>query len=257
MGALLFGVHCILNNADICEDEIQQALSGGKMSDRRIKTSHAVFALIFIVVSSLSVSCNGQQTHSVPTHRFDDIAVWVKVFEDPQRDTWQQPEEVIRKMKLERGDIVADIGAGTGYFTRLFAAAVGPEGTALGLDIEQSMIEYMNEDAKKLNLKNYTSRVVKNDDPELAAGSVDVVFLCNTYHHIEDRVDYFRKVAASLKPGGRLVIVDFYKKDLPYGPPPEHKLARNVVVEELQQAGYSLKRDLHILPYQYYLAFGR
>jgi predicted methyltransferase len=69
-------------------------------------------------------------------------------------------------------------------------------------------------------------------------------------------LNYFRKVAGSLKPGGRLVIVDFYKKELPYGPPPEHKLAKNIVIEELLQAGYSLKQELHFLPYQYYLEFG-
>lgn len=221
-----------------------------------MKTSNVLCALILIAVLSSSVSCNGQQTQAVPTHRFNDIAIWVKVFEDPARDKWQQPEEVVRKMKLKRGDAVADIGAGTGYFTRRFAATVGPEGSALGLDIEKSMIEYMREDAKKLNLKNYTARIVKTDDPELAPGSVDVAFLCNTYHHIKARVNYFKKVAGSLKPGGRLVIVDFYKKKLPYGPPPDHKLAKNVVIEELRQAGYSLKQELHFLPYQYYLEFG-
>jgi ubiquinone/menaquinone biosynthesis C-methylase UbiE len=225
------------------------------MKDRILKTSHLVWALILIVVSSLSVSCNGQQTHTVPTHRFDDIAVWVKVFEDPERDKWQKPDEVVTKMNLAHGDVVADIGAGTGYFTRRFAVAVGPEGRVLGLDIEQSMIEYMNEDAKKLNLKNYSARIVKTDDPELATRSVDVVFLCNTYHHIDDRVYYFQKVAGSLKSGGRLVIVDFYKKKLPYGPPPDHKLAKEVVVEELQRAGYSLKDERDFLPYQYYLEF--
>jgi arsenite methyltransferase len=212
---------------------------------------------MFILVSSLSAPCHGQKTHKVPSHRFDDIAVWVKVFEDPERDAWQKPDEVIRTMKLKSGDVIADIGAGTGYFTRRFAVAVGPEGKALGLDIEQSMIGYMNKDAKRLNLNNYVARRVKSDDPELAPASVDVVFLCDTYHHIEDRVNYFKRVAAGLKPGGRLVIVDFYKKELPYGPPPAHKLAKDVVIDELRRAGYSLKQDLRFLPYQYYLEFVR
>ncbi|KPK02153.1 MAG: hypothetical protein AMK71_03290 [Nitrospira bacterium SG8_35_4] len=225
------------------------------MNDRLSGKAIAGFIIVFTALAVLSLSCSGQQTHIVPAHRFDDIAVWVKVFEDPERDTWQQPEEVVRKMNLVNGDVVADIGAGTGYFTRLFAAAVGPEGMAIGLDIEQSMVEYMHEDAKKLNLKNYTARAVKADDPELAPGSVSVVFLCNTYHHIDSRESYFKKVAGSLKPGGRLVIVDFYKKELPYGPPPEHKLSKDVVIKELQLAGYSLKQELHFLPYQYYLEF--
>jgi arsenite methyltransferase len=227
------------------------------MKFRRIKKSYLLCLAMFILISWLSASCHGQQTHKGPSHRFDDIAVWVKVFEDPERDAWQKPDEVIRTMKLKSGDVIADIGAGTGYFTRRFAVAVGPEGKALGLDIEQSMIGYMNKDAKRLNLNNYVARRVKSDDPELAPASVDVVFLCDTYHHIEDRVNYFKRVAAGLKPGGRLVIVDFYKKELPYGPPPAHKLAKDVVIDELRRAGYSLKQDLRFLPYQYYLEFVR
>jgi arsenite methyltransferase len=224
--------------------------------DRIIKFIVPLVLILCVVAAPLTGCAKDHKQTPASQVRFDDIAVWVKVFEDPERDKWQQPIEVVRKMNLARGDVVVDIGAGTGYFTRHFAVAVGPEGKALGLDIEQSMIGYMNEDAKKLDLKNYTARVVKTDDPELAPGSVNVVFLCNTYHHIEDRGNYFKKVAGSLKPGGRLVIVDFYKKKLPYGPPPEHKLTNNVVIEELQQAGYSLKQELHFLPYQYYLEFG-
>lgn len=222
-----------------------------------VKKTVASCIITFAVLVVFSVSCIGQQTHQRSDHRFDDITVWVKAFEDPQRDEWQRPDEVIRIMKLTKGNVVADIGAGTGYFTRRFAAAVGPEGRAIGLDIEQSMVEYMNKDARKLNLNNYSARAVGADDPGLAPRSVDVVFLCNTYHHINDRVTYFRKISAGLKPEGRLVIVDFYKKDLPYGPPPVHKLTKDVVIEEMQQAGYSLRQELHFLPYQYYLEFGR
>lgn len=186
--------------------------------------------------------------------RFQDIAHWVNVFEDPERDKWQKPDEVVRKMMIGRTDIVADIGAGTGYFTRLFAAAA-PEGRAIGLDVEESMIRYMEEDAKKRGLKNYTARVVKTDDPQMEKKSVDIIFLCNTYHHIENRVSYFRRAAESLKDGGRLIIVDFYKKELPYGPPPSHKLAQEVVISELQEAGYRLRTSQQFLPYQYYLEF--
>jgi ubiquinone/menaquinone biosynthesis C-methylase UbiE len=86
--------------------------------------------------------------------------------------------------------------------------------------------------------------------------SVDVVFLCNTYHHIENRVDYFRNVSKALKPGGRVVIVDFYKKTLPVGPSPHHKLSQKNVKKEFKQAGYHLIRSHDFLPYQYFLEFG-
>lgn len=226
------------------------------MKERMAKKSVIACIVTFALLAVLSVSCSGEQTHKLPSHRFDDIATWVKVFEDPERDAWQQPDEVIKTMNIAPGNVVADIGAGTGYFTRRFAVAVGPEGKALGLDIEQSMIEYMNEDARKLKLSNYTARAVRVDDPELSPRTVDILFLCNTYHHIDDRVTYFRNVAESLKPGGRLIIVDFYKKELPYGPPPSHKLSKDAVIKELQMAGYRLKKELHFLPYQYYLEFG-
>jgi SAM-dependent methyltransferase len=87
-----------------------------------------------------------------------------------------------------------------------------------------------------MGLNNYQARVVKTDDPELPATSVDVICLCNTYHHITDRVDYFRNVSKSLNSNGRLIIVDFYK-DKDFGPPRDHKLAKEVVQEELNRAG--------------------
>ena len=117
------------------------------------------------------------------------------------------------------------------------------------------MVNHMNEEAKKMGLNNYEAHVVKTDDPELPANSVDVIFLCNTYHHIENRVDYFRNVSKSLKKSGRIIIVDFYKNS-DIGPPRDHKLSKEVILKEMDLAGYSLLQDLKILPEQYYLEYG-
>ena len=206
----------------------------------------------------LPAGCAEQQKQHTPASqkRFDDIKRWVKVFENPERSEWQKPEEVVKKLNLENGDVIADIGAGTGYFTRRFARTVGPEGRAIGLDIETSMVQYMKEDALKLNLKNYVSRVVKPDDPELEPHSVDAVFMCNTYHHIEQRLGYLKKLSKSLRANGRVVIVDFYKKPLPYGPPVDHKLSKETVLKEFREADFHFKRSLDFLPYQYFLEFG-
>lgn len=211
-----------------------------------------------LLIAAVSVSgCAEKQNKPAPASqvRFDDIQMWINAFEDPDRHLWQKPEEVIKKMNIRLNDVIADIGAGTGYFTRRFAFAA-LTGKAVGLDIEPSMVRYMKEDAKKLGLKNYEARVVKTDDSELGNNTVDIVFLCDTYHHIDNRVEYFSKVANSLKKGGRLVIVDFYKKELPYGPPPDHKLAKEIVISELEEAGYKLLRSHDFLPYQYFLEFG-
>ncbi len=157
-------------------------------------------------------------------------------------------------MGLQSGDVVADIGAGTGYFTRLFAVAVGLEGRSIGLDIEESMVKYMKEDAKKIGLENYEAKVVATDDAGLAPNSVDVVFLSNTYHHIANRVDYFKAISKSLKKDGRVIIVDFYK-DTDFGPPRKHKLVKAVVVKEMKEAGYRLVKTHNLLEHQYFLEF--
>ena len=200
----------------------------------------------------------GEEKHhtSHSQQRFNEIQKWVDIFEDPARAEWQKPEEVVKKLELKPGGTVADIGAGTGYFTRLFAIAVGHKGKAIGLDIEPAMVEYMKEDAKKQGLTNYEARVVKPDDAGLPLKSVDVVFICNTYHHIEDRINYLKRLSKALKPNGRVVIVDFYKKPMPVGPQSvAHKISEEEIKREFKKAGYRLTKSLDFLPYQYYLEF--
>lgn len=227
--------------------------------------SHFTLASIIGVVS-LVVAPAGwaqevhQHPHSPPTgaahdHRFNDIDQAVKMFEGAERDTWQKPDEVVTQLQLRSGDVVADIGAGTGYFTRRFAVVVGPGGKAVGLDIESTMVTHINEEAQKHGLTNLSARQVPPNDPQLASQSVDVVFICDTYHHMQDRVAYARLLAQALKPGGRVVIVDFHKRPLPLGPPIEWKLAPEAVTEEFRQAGFQLARSVDFLPYQYFLEF--
>lgn len=168
------------------------------------------------------------------------------------RDRWQKPEEVIKAMNLRPGQVVVDIGAGDGYFTRRFAAAVAPDGRAIGIDIDPSSIRSLMADAKRWGLSNYEARLVPVDDPMLAPQSVDVVFLCDTYHEIEGRVEYFSHVKKALRTGGKLVVVDFVKdKDNP-----RHSIEKETVIEELRQAGYKLAREFDfLLPRQFFLEF--
>jgi predicted methyltransferase len=176
--------------------------------------------------------------------------------QDSRRDDWQKPDEVVNGLGLEPGDIIADIGAGDGYFTRRFARAVSPGGKALGLEVSSSDVASMQRDAESLGLDSYEAMLVESDDPGLEPGSVDVVFLCNAYHHLRNRVDYFKAVSGGLKKDGRVVIVDFYNKRMEVGPPPGHTLSREVVLEEMKEAGYQLLNDKDFLTYQYYLEFG-
>ena len=191
----------------------------------------------------------------VPKHEMDKAENWIAIFEHSKRDEWQEPDKVIEKMNLKDGDVIADIGAGSGYFTRRFAMAVGLTGKAYGVDIEPELVKYMGDDAQKLNLKNYIPRLATMADSGLDPGSVDVVFICLTYHHIEDRINYMNKLKKILKKGGRVVIVAFYKKKMDFGPPPDNKITEEVTIREMRDAGYRLVRRLDFLRYQYFLEF--
>jgi ubiquinone/menaquinone biosynthesis C-methylase UbiE len=213
------------------------------------------FLWVIVLLLYLENGALGQRMALTRPHSFEEVDRWVTVFEDPKREEWQKPDEVVKALNIKPGDVIADIGAGTGYFTRRFAVAAGPAGKALGLDIEPSMVKYMKDDAQKRGLKNYEARIVKANDPELAPGSVDVIFICDTYHHIEDRIVYLGNLKKALKPDGRVIIVDFYKRESPVGPPLEMKLSEDTVKEEFRQAGYHLTRSPIFLPYQYFLEF--
>jgi ubiquinone/menaquinone biosynthesis C-methylase UbiE len=189
-------------------------------------------------------------------HPFDDIKKWVGVFDDPGRDKWQKPEQVVRALGLKPGQRVADIGAGTGYFNRHLARAVGRGGKVYAIDIEPQMVEHMIQRAERENTPQVEPILGAPGDPRLPTDGVDLVLIVDTYHHIDSRVRYLKRLAHRLRQGGRVAIVDFEKRELPVGPPLEHKLARDEVVAEFVEAGYSLREEPGGLPYQYFLVFG-
>lgn len=186
------------------------------------------------------------------THRFEDAEAWAARFEDPERDAWQQPERVLELLALPADGKLVDIGSATGYFPVRFAQAM-PQGVVYGVDVEPNLVNYLNLRALREGLPNLVSLVCAYDDPRIPE-PVDVIFVCDTYHHIGDRVRYFAKLIPLLRPGGRLVIVDFKQGELPVGPKPGHKLAPEKVRAELSEAGYALASQDE-LPYQYLLVF--
>jgi ubiquinone/menaquinone biosynthesis C-methylase UbiE len=166
---------------------------------------------------------------------FSDADRFARRFDDPARDAWQMPDEVIRRLALLPGQVVVDLGSGTGYFVGRLASAVGPKGRVLALDVEPKMVAHVKERAAKAGLTNVESRQVALDDPGLAAGSVNRVLIVNTWHHIDRRVDYAKKLARALAPKGEIWVVDFtLESDL--GPPAKHRLTAQQVVSELEQA---------------------
>jgi len=188
-------------------------------------------------------------------HSFADVEHWVGVFDDPKRDEWQKPAAVVQALEITRGMTVADLGAGTGYFSRYLAAAVGPSGSVLAVDPEPNMVAHLRERAEREHTDNVVPILASLDNPRLPVGSVDLVLIVDTYHHLDDRLTYLRALQRFLHPSGRVVVIDWHKRALPVGPPPEHKLAREQVVEEMTAAGYRLVAEPDLLPYQYLLVF--
>jgi ubiquinone/menaquinone biosynthesis C-methylase UbiE len=185
-------------------------------------------------------------------HSFGDAAKWAHYFDDPERDQWQKPHEVIQALGLKPDDLVADIGAGTGYFSMRLANFV-PQGRVYGVDIEPDMVKYLAERAQKAGVKNVTALAGKADGPNLPR-KVDIALMVDVFHHIENRAQYFKNLKASLKPGGRLAIIDFNATS-PSGPPLPERVPVAQVKDELAAAGYAVAAEHDFLPNQYYVIF--
>jgi ubiquinone/menaquinone biosynthesis C-methylase UbiE len=160
---------------------------------------------------------------------FSEVERFARHFDGPERDAWQKPTEVVRFLEPSSGQVIADIGAGTGYFLPHLSKAVGASGRVLALDVEPNMVEYMKQRSERSALTNVEVRVVAPDDPGLAPASVDHILIVNTWHHIDDRANYTRKLARALRPAGSVLIVDF-TLDSDMGPPKEHRLSAEQVV---------------------------
>jgi ubiquinone/menaquinone biosynthesis C-methylase UbiE len=202
-----------------------------------------------IALPAGSTAAQSLNTHQ---HSFSGAEQWAHVFDDPKRDEWQKPHEVIQALAPKPDAVIADIGSGTGYFAVRFANMV-PKGRVYGVDIEPDMVKYLAERAKREKRDNVVAIAGAPDDPRLPE-KADLILMVDVFHHIEDRASYFRKLRASLKPGGRVAIIDF-RIDSPEGPPKAARITPNRVIAELKGAGYTLAREHRFLPNQYFLVF--
>lgn len=182
-------------------------------------------------------------------HRFADAEEWAATFDDPERDAWQRPDEVVAALALSDGMRVADVGAGTGYFAARLARAV-PGGEVVATDVEPDMVRYLEARASREGLANLRAVAASASASGLAPASVDRVLVVNVWHHIEDRASYARDLAAALRPGGRVLVVDF-RLDAERGPPPEHRLPAESVVADFEAAGLEARVLPSALPEQY------
>ena len=206
-------------------------------------------AVVALLVGAASAFGQTPESHQ---HSFGDAEKWAHVFDDPRRDEWQKPHEVIGALALKPDASVADLGAGTGYFSARLANMLR-KGRVYAVDLEPDMVKHLAKRAKDEHLPNLVAVQASAGDARLPA-KVDLVLLVDVYHHIDAREAYFRKLRGALKPDGRVAIIDF-RMDSPEGPPKAARLTPQAVEQEMKAAGYRLVEQHDFLPRQYFLVF--
>ena len=208
--------------------------------------------VVFVMLAALAAAPARAQSPSTHQHSFGDAEKWSHVFDDPERDAWQKPHEVIQALALKPDSVVADIGAGTGYFSVRLSNMV-KAGRVYAVDIEPDMVKYLAERAMKEARTNMVAVAGAPDSPRLPA-KVDLALFVDVYHHVDSRQRYFRNLRKLLKPGGQVAIIDF-RMDSPEGPPRAARIAPEQVKAEMKKAGYVLVTEHAFLPRQYFLVF--
>jgi arsenite methyltransferase len=213
--------------------------------------------LLWIVLPALLIAQTHtpQKTKAEIEKMHQDPKAYISMLENPQRDSEQKPEEVLKTLAIRQGETIADLGAGSGYFAFRFAKQVGDSGRVYAVDINSDMILFMNRKIRDLKLRNVSTVLSAPDDPLLIDDSVNRFFICNTWHHVQNRPNYMVLIKKILKPGGQIIVLDYHKKELPVGPPPEMKMAREDVIKEMESGGFKLAQEHTLLPYQYFLVF--
>ncbi len=213
-----------------------------------------LITLLLIHVPAKAQDAVNRDEHEMHQLHSDPMA-YIKSLEDPKRDAYQKPHEVLTALALKPGEIIADIGAGSGYFTFRLAHFVGEKGKVYAVDVSPDMILHINRRIRELKTTNVVSILADPDDPLLPDASVNRFFFSESWHHIENQTKYLSLIKKMLKPGGEIVMIDFHKKELPLGPPMNMKIAREDLIKQMENNGFRLKKEYTFLPYQYFLEF--
>ena len=210
------------------------------------------FMLLQLVV--LAQDSKPRDMHEM--HRLhQDPKAYIAMLDDPARDAYQKPHEVMTALNLTPGEVVADIGAGSGYFTFRLAHRVGEAGRVYAVDVSPDMIVHLNRRVRDLQVKNVVTILSAPDDPLLADASIDRFFICDTWHHIDNHTHYLTLLKKMLKPGGQVVMIEFKKAETPVGPPMEMRIDRADLLKEMEANGLKLAAEHTFLPHQYFLVF--
>ena len=212
-----------------------------------------LLALAFVACALTSIGAQQQGSGHGRLFPPSDLGL----LDAPDRDLWQRPAEIMDAMGIADGSVVADIGAGSGWFTIRLARRVGPQGIVYAEDVQPEMISAISRRVQREGFSNVRPVLGLGSDPKLPARTLDAVLMVDAYHEVEDRVTMLRNLAKALKPQGRLGIVDFRLDGTGPGPSIEERVSPDVVVKDAAQAGLKLIRQEPFLQYQYFLIFGR
>lgn len=213
----------------------------------------------FLSLVLVSVSVHAQDAAKRDQHQMHqlhrDPMSYIGALEDPKRDAYQKPHEVIHALGLKPGEVIADIGAGSGYFTFHLARHVGKQGKVYAFDVSPDMVRHVNRRIRETKTTNVVTILADNDDPLLPDRSVNRFFICDVWHHVDNQTKYLSLMKKMLKPGGEVVMIDFHKKELPFGPPLQMKIAREDLIKQMEGNGFRLSKEHTFLPHQYFLVF--
>jgi predicted methyltransferase len=193
---------------------------------------------------------------ALPQHYEDKEAALAR-FDDPERDAWAKPDEVVEALDISSPDLViADIGAGSGYFSRRLAKKV-PQGKVYAVDVDSDFKQYIEEHRESWGTPNVEPRLAMYENPLLPTNEIDLVFVSNTYAFIRDRATYFQHVHDALKPGGRLAVIEFRKDASCEGvdtcPKPAQRVGKDTALGDLNALGFTLVAEHEFLPHQYFI----
>jgi predicted methyltransferase len=188
-----------------------------------------------------------------------DVAAWNRSFENERREVYVKRDQIVAATGAKPGMAVADIGAGTGLFTMLFANAVKPNGSVVAVDISPAFVEYIQETAKKRRMSNVTAVVGNGTDVGLPEASVDLAYLSDVYHHFEHPAETLASIGKALKPGGRMVVIDYER--IPGKTSKsriEHvRVDKQGAILEIEAAGFKLVEEKKLMRENYFLVFKR
>jgi arsenite methyltransferase len=217
------------------------------------------YRIILVALILLPFAANAQDAIQRDQHQMrglhNDPKAYIGSLDDPRRDAYQKPHEVLTALNLKPGEVIADIGAGSGYFTFRLAHQVGDKGKIYAVDVSSDMVLHINRRIRELKTSNVVTILADPDDPLLPDQSVNRFFVCDVWHHVENQTKYLSQIKKMLKPGGEVVMIDFQKKELPVGPPMQMKIAREDLIKQMESNGFRLTKEHTFLPYQYFLVF--